>query len=44
MMNWQNLEIIFTALIHCPFFIWFVIALVITQVFRVEDPKFKEMK
>jgi len=43
-MNWTNTGIIFNALIHCSFFWWFVIAIIITQIFRVEDPTFKEVK
>lgn len=43
-MTWTNAGIIFNALLHCPFFIWFCLALAVIQIFRVEDPKFKEME
>ncbi len=43
-MFWQKLGIIFNVLIHCPFFIWFCIALIIINIFKVEDPKFKKKK
>lgn len=41
-MSWANAGIIFTALIHCPFFIWFVIAIGIAAIFMGKDPVFKE--
>jgi len=41
-MNWTNAGIVFISLLHSPFFIWFVIALLIATVFTGKDPKFKK--
>lgn len=41
-MTWYNLRVIFDCAINCPFFWWFIISLIIVQIFKVDDPKFRK--